>query len=324
MRFLVVLFFLLSSTFALTLPPNLQAAAEQTLASAKQVDLLVAFVGGVLSLLSPCILAILPAFFAFTFTEKKNLVRATFLFFLGFSLVFVLMGVTAFSLGSLLRGSKETLTLAAGLLMIFLGSLILSGRGFSLLAFQPKKPTSSFGIFLLGVLMAIGWTPCIGPTLGAILVLASTQATVLNGGLLLFVYSLGYFIPFFLAAYFFDRFPRGWFLSGIQIGKRYIAWTQLLSGLLMIGTGLVFLLYRGTSVVNGLDPIGTKRFFYEWQRLLVGAPWLPLAAGAAALLLLFVLLKQKWALRKPTGAQSLQTTQKTKRPIRRPRKTRAP
>ncbi len=282
MRRFFLLLFLAGFSYAYVLPSGLQSAFEQTVSDAQRISFAIAFFGGVLGILSPCILPILPAFFAYTFREKRDIAKSTLTFFLGFSFVFVLMGLSASFLGSLISDNKEAFALFAGILLVFFGLLALSGRGFSGLKLAPARSESPAGIFLMGVVFALGWTPCIGPILGGILVLASLSS---SPALLLFMYSLGMFLPLFLASILYDRYDLSRRLSGREVsifGFR-IHSTNLVSGLLLVSLGLFIVSFRGTSFFNSLDPLGTKDYFYSLQRSLAAS-----GLSDLVLLLLFV------------------------------------
>lgn len=277
-------------SYAYVLPPGLQAAADQTVADARNISLAIAFFGGVLGILSPCLLPLLPAFFAYTFREKKFIAKFTFAFFLGFSLVFVLMGLSVSFLGSLLIENRENFAMLAGVLMVIFGLMALSGRGFSGLKLAPKASESVSGVFLMGVVFALGWTPCIGPILAGILVLASLSS---SPALLLFAYSLGLFLPLFVLSVLYDRYGISKRLSGKELvifGFRVHS-TNLVSGLLLILLGSFMFVSRGTSPINATDPIGTKDYFYSLQRALAASG----LSDAVILIALMPLAYLAWA-----------------------------
>src|SRR3989338_7663592 len=180
MKIKILFLLLILTTFssAVILPENLQSAVNQTITNSEKISLTIAFLGGILSFLSPCILPFLPAFFAFTFREKKSISKMMLVFFFGFSMVFIAMGITASYVGQLLNQYKDYLVPLAGIFLIIFGIMSLFGRGFSGFFYNKKPKNDTVGIFLMGITFAIGWTPCIGPILGGILVVASmTQST---------------------------------------------------------------------------------------------------------------------------------------------------
>ena len=227
----------------------------------QNISFLVAFLAGILSLLLPCTIAILPAFFSYTFKEKSNLVKMTLTFFLGFALIFVLFGILASAVGQtilMFQSGHKFLIFLAGLLMIFFGLITFFGYGFSSLIRPNAKPrTDTIGIFIFGVLFAVGWSACLGPILAGILLMASTLHNYYTAALLLFFYSLGLFIPLFTLSFFFDKLK----IQRLNILNKEINFLgfklsiiNIIAGLLLIIIGLVFIIYNGTSVFNSLTP----------------------------------------------------------------------
>jgi cytochrome c-type biogenesis protein len=192
------------------------------------LGIVVAFVAGVLSFLSPCVLPLVPSYIGFLTgmtlpeigTRRRAALLHALLFVLGFSLVFILLGATATALGRALGYYQVWLQRAGGVLIILFGLLclgVLSAR--PLLSEHrmqlEQKPLGYLGSAVVGMAFAAGWTPCIGPVLGGILGLAATSTDVTRGMLLLAVYSAGLALPFLLAAIavesflgWFQRFPR--------------------------------------------------------------------------------------------------------------------
>jgi len=265
-KFLFVLL-LAGYSFAYVFPAGLQSAIDQTVLDAEKISFAIAFFGGVLSILSPCTLPLLPAFFAVTFREKRNIAKSTLAFFFGVSLVFVLMGLSASFIGSLISFNKEMLSVVAGALMVLFGLLALSGRGFSGFKVSASRSESASGVFIMGIVFALGWTPCVGPILGSILVLASFSS---SPALLLFFYSLGMFLPLFVMSILYGRYNLSRRLSGreVSILGFKVHSTNLVSGLLLISLGALMVVFQGTSFINQTDPFGTKAYFYSLQRAL--------------------------------------------------------
>lgn len=176
----------------------------------------VAFLAGVISFFAPCVVPLLPAYLSYVagvsikeLKEKgykpfrKKLILSSLIYVLGFSLVFMLLGGIAGNLGLALRLHSRKIGIAGGLLMVFFGLELLGLIKSPFIAKERKaklpqwaQDLGYFKPFLLGIIFAAAWTPCIGPILGAILVLATTGGSPLTGALLLFVYSLGISLPF--------------------------------------------------------------------------------------------------------------------------------
>ena len=238
----------------------------------QSISFLVAFVGGLLSIISPCILPILPAFFAYNFKERKEITKMTFSFFLGFTLIFILMGLVASFIGQMFETYKEFLILFSGIMLIVFAIMIFFGKGFSFIRFNRKIKNDRSGVFLFGMVFAIGWSPCLGPILAGILLIASTFPIIHSAGLL-FVYSLGIFIPFFLISFMFEKYNiskvswiRGKELKFRILNKEIkVHSANLISAILLFTMGLIFIFYRGTYVINNLDILGTRDLFFKLQ-----------------------------------------------------------
>lgn len=213
------------------------------------------FAAGLLSFASPCILPLIPAYLSFISgvsvlemrrepggkSQPGRVFLNALFFVLGFSCVFVLMGASATAVGKALISQLSLLKKAAGLLIVFFGLHMLGVFRIRLLDrekryHQKEKPIGLLGSFGVGVAFALGWTPCIGPILAAVLFYAGTRETVGQGIWLLTVYSAGLGIPFLLAAIGIDRFVRF-----SQTFKRHFRVVEVVSGLLLIGLGILIL-----------------------------------------------------------------------------------
>lgn len=184
------------------------------------VNIIAAFVFGALSFLSPCVLPLLPGYLSMMSgysaadlaegkASTRRMLRVTALFVLGFTLVFVALGATATGIGKSLLRNQDTITTWAGWLVVAFGVFIAVSAIWNprlLMPFARERRLevrpSQLGVWappVMGVAFGFGWTPCIGPTLAAILTVAGTQDTVAEGMFLLFVYSMGLGVPFVLA-----------------------------------------------------------------------------------------------------------------------------
>lgn len=219
------------------------------------VNILAAFVFGALSFLSPCVLPLLPGYLsmmsgysAADLADGKastgRMLRVTLLFVLGFTLVFVTLGATATGLGRALLRNQNTIITWAGWIVVAFGVFIAVSALWNprlLLPFMRERRVevrpSKLGAWappVMGVAFGFGWTPCIGPTLAAILTIAGTQDTVTEGMFLLFVYSLGLGVPFVLAGIGMTKAYAsfGWF-------KRHFTAITVTSGVLLAVFGLL-------------------------------------------------------------------------------------
>jgi cytochrome c-type biogenesis protein len=182
------------------------------------IELLIAFGAGLISFLSPCVLPLIPGYISYISgasldellaNKKINLVPLI-LFTLGFSFVFIIFGAAASYLGQVLLQNSETLRIIAGLIIIIFSLQLIGIININFLNFEKKiytqKNNNIWFSFIIGMAFGFGWTPCIGPILGSILALASTEETVFKAIILLSFYSLGLAIPFILSGYLMQRF----------------------------------------------------------------------------------------------------------------------
>ena len=211
---------------------------------------LVSLLAGLISFLSPCVLPIVPPYLAYmsgisldSSAVKSNLkvVIVAAFFVMGLSTVFLILGVAASSFGILLLGYKDLLTTIAGLLIMCFGLHFLDIVRIPLLNREVRfdvgdKGGSFFGAYLLGLAFAFGWTPCIGPQLGAILSLAASEASLYKGMILLSFYALGLGIPFLVVAAFLSKMG-----NTLLFLKRNFELIERVMGLLLWTVGLLML-----------------------------------------------------------------------------------
>ena len=218
------------------------------------VTILAALLAGLVSFLSPCVLPLVPPYLVFlagTSLERlaeaeppprvrRDTVIAAVLFVLGFSTVFVALGASASVVGALMRFYANELAVIAGVAIIVMGLHFLGVTPIALLYRQARihvaKPVGLWGAYAMGLAFALGWTPCIGPILAAILAVAATKATVAKGAGLLAVYSLGLGLPFVIAALAVEPFAA--FLTRF---RAHLAHVERVMGGLLVLTGIGFL-----------------------------------------------------------------------------------
>lgn len=223
-----------------------------------------AFIAGLLSFLSPCVLPLIPAYFSFitgfSLDElldgtHKNIRKKVFLstlsFVCGFSLVFIILGASASLLGSLIETYKNYIRIIGGIIIILFG-IHLTGwiqiRGLNIdrrIHFQ-HKPFHIMGTFIIGMAFGAGWSPCIGPLLGSILVIASSKDTIWQGIQLLGFYSAGMAIPFILISIFIN-----FLLEFLHRATRLIKYINRIAGILLIIIG-IFLLTDSFALIYSL------------------------------------------------------------------------
>ena len=182
------------------------------------LEIFIALSAGLISFLSPCVLPLIPGYIAYIsgsslneLLEKKNVnLLPIVLFTVGFSIVFIIFGASATFLGKFLLSNSFPLRIVAGIIIIIFSLHILGVFKIKFLNYEKRfyadRNKNILSSLLIGMAFAFGWTPCIGPILGSILVLASTEESINKGILLLFFYSLGLAIPFILSGYLIQKF----------------------------------------------------------------------------------------------------------------------
>ncbi len=224
-----------------------------------EASYIAAFLGGLFSLLSPCSALLLPAFFAYAFESRRELVRKTVIFYLGLCVTLVPLGMGISAVSRLFYGQRSALILVAGVLLILLGIWQLMGRGFSLGPFERLRGRirgdSAGATFALGAVYGFAGF-CSGPILGAVLTVAAASGETLRGAGLLATYALGMAAPLFLLASLWDRLDLGrrrW-LRGreLSLGGLRVHTTSLVSGVMFVALGVLFIAYDGTTALTGL------------------------------------------------------------------------
>ena len=229
---------------------------------AENVSILVAFTAGLISFLSPCILPLIPSYLAFitgvSIEElsrednrrqvRRHVIVNSLFFILGFSLIFIALGASATFIGKFLYRNIRIFEILGGSVVIMLG---LHFAGVFKLKFlererrihMKKKPLGNLGTLLVGMAFGAGWTPCVGPILGAILTMAATTQNVFEGIGLLIVYSLGLGLPFLLAGILLHKF-----FEYFKTIKRYFKLITTIGGILLIIVGILLISGYFTSL----------------------------------------------------------------------------
>ena len=212
------------------------------------IELVIAFGAGLISFLSPCVLPLIPGYISFIsgaslnelLANKKINIIPLILFTLGFSFVFIMFGAAASYLGQVLLQNSQTLRIIAGLIIVIFSLQLIGIVNIGFLNFEKKiytkKNNNMWFSFIIGMAFGFGWTPCIGPILGSILALASTEETILKAIILLSFYSLGLAIPFILSGYLMQRF--------LMFSKNFKKNINLVSkggGVILLITGILIL-----------------------------------------------------------------------------------
>ena len=219
-------------------------------------ELMIALGAGLISFLSPCVLPLIPGYISYItgsslkeLIEKKNInLFPIILFTLGFSIIFIIFGAASTFLGQVLLQNSYELRVAAGLVIIILSLHIIGVINIKFLNYEKRIQTNIskniFSPILIGMAFAFGWTPCIGPILGSILVLASTEESLGRGILLLFFYSIGLAIPFILSGYLMQKF-----LIFSKNFKKNINIVSKIGGIILLITGVLI-------ITNQLQALG--------------------------------------------------------------------
>ena len=219
-------------------------------------EIIIAFGAGLISFLSPCVLPLIPGYISYIsgsslseLISRKNInLFPIILFTVGFSIVFIIFGAASTFLGQVLLKNSYELRIVAGLVIIILSLQIIGLINIKFLNYEKRIQTNiSAGILspiLIGMAFAFGWTPCIGPILGSILVLASTEESLSKGILLLFFYSIGLALPFILSGYLIQRF-----LIFSKNFKKNINKVSKIGGIILLITGILI-------ITNQLQALG--------------------------------------------------------------------
>ena len=200
--------------------------------------------------------------------------RMSLVFFFGLATVFVVMGASASALGQILRDYIFQITQVGGVIVGIFGVMTLFGKGFSGATFKGKPAYTFVGFYLFGATFALGWTPCVGPILSSILMLAASEKTVLQGMNLLFFYAVGLGLPLIIVATMCGNLPKdglfwtllrgkGW---DITVGGKifFLHTTNLFSGILLIALGIV-LATGYMTYINSLIPIDIQIWFSDFE-----------------------------------------------------------
>lgn len=237
---------------------------------APTIGVLIAFSAGLLSFLSPCVLPLIPSYVTFitglSLDDVQNARRSALvhglLFVLGFTLIFLAMGAGATMLGQALLRHRDWISRVGGVIIIVFGLYLLGVLNIGFLSRERRfhvadKPVGYFGTVVVGVAFGAGWTPCLGPILGSILVYTSSQADLAKGMWLLLAYSLGLAVPFLLSAVAIERFS-----AFFQRMRRQMVWVSRISGAVLIGIGILLVTNYFTVLAAWLTKL-TPEFLLE-------------------------------------------------------------
>jgi cytochrome c-type biogenesis protein len=238
--------------------------------SIQQISLFAAFGAGLLSFISPCVLPLVPSYVSYITglsldqlsdvkerrRFRETIVINSLLFIAGFSCVFIAFGASASLIGQFLIAYQEHLRKIGGVLIVIFGLYLLGVLNLSFLTAEKRfqfsnRPAGYLGSFLIGVAFAAGWTPCVGPVLGTILLYASTTDALTDGVALLASYSLGLGLPLFATALGVDRF-----LSYFKQARAYLWGVSAVSGVFLIVVGVMIYANSLTMLTSFLELYG--------------------------------------------------------------------
>jgi cytochrome c-type biogenesis protein len=229
--------------------------------TASSLNLFIAFGAGLLSFLSPCVLPLVPSYVTFItgmnledlqHTKRNTLIHAT-LFVAGFTLIFLALGAGATVLGQLMLRYREVISRVGGVLIIIFGLYLLGVFNLPFLMKDTRlhlanKPLGYFGTLVVGIAFGAGWSPCIGPILGAIITMAYNEADLGRGMTLLFAYSMGLAVPFLAAALMVERF-----ITVFGMVRHLLVWVNRVAGVMLVLVGILMVSNRFTMLSNWLQ-----------------------------------------------------------------------
>ncbi len=236
-----------------------------------EIGYISAFLGGLLSFLSPCVLPLIPSYVSFitgiSFEDFKTGDKArirkltiinSLAFVTGFSTVFVLLGISSSYVGRFFAVYYDHIRIIGGIIIIVMGLYVMGVIKLNFLSGDKRvhlnsKPRGHFGSYIVGLTFGAGWTPCIGPILGTILLIASTTGSAMEGFKLLLVYSAGLAIPFVATSLLINSF-----LSHFSAIQKYMKIIMVISGLLLIGFGVILLMDKVYLLLNIAPDLGVE------------------------------------------------------------------
>lgn len=219
------------------------------------IGLLAAFLGGVLTLLSPCSAMLLPAFFSYAFSSPRALLTRTGVFYLGLCTTLVPLGVLAGTLGAFVNEHRFTFVTVASVIVIILGVIMLVNIPIPFLSRgATSEGTSAASVYALGAVYGLAGV-CAGPLLGAVLTVAAVSGNALTGGLITVIFAAGMALPLLLLALLWGRLPFVRTLvrpREVAIGRWRNTWTGIVGGALTIAVGILLLATDGTTALSGV------------------------------------------------------------------------
>lgn len=279
-----------TAVFAFELPPGVIKLLEYQQELAQSITFAIAFVAGIISITSPCGFVLLPIFFSFMFKDRKKAVEMTIAFGIGLAIAFAIFGLIAGAVGTFFNEYKESFAVLSGMILMLFSVMMFLNKGFGLFNFKVDHihKKTFFSIASLGFLFGIGWTPCVGPVLGGIFLLAANQATMWKSVIMLMLYAFGAITPLIILAYFSDKYDlankrwiRGKLIEFNLFGTKIYTHTyNLISAIILFLLGLLLIFQKGTYLFMKKIPeyipwtmttfTNLNNFFVENNKISVG------------------------------------------------------
>jgi len=281
-----------------------------------------AFLGGLLTLLSPCSAVLLPSFFAYAFGGRVTILARTGVFYLGLATTLVPLGVAASTIGAFFNDHRDLLVLLMSLLVIVFGLLQLLGLSFGMLRRRSTGTASGGGtgvlqIYALGTVYGVAGV-CSGPILGSVLAVAGIGGSPTYGGILLAVYALGMVMPLAVLAVFWEQLGlsgRRWLVPRpVTFGPIHTTSTGVLSGTVLISLGVLLLLSAGTANLGGVLGVGDQFTVEQWAgRVSDQIPDAVVLIVATTLVICGLIARRWWTTRRAERETDTATTDQQRR-----------
>lgn len=231
----------------------------------EELNLLLVFIEGLLSFFSPCILPILPVYLSILSNSNVDILKSgedkfiktavfknTILFVLGISTTFFILGSSVNILSSFFSENKNYIMIIGGIIIVFMGLFYVDIIKSALLSREKRinikiKEMNSLSAFILGFTFSFGWTPCIGPILASVLIMASTSSSEITANLLITIYTIGFILPFIIVAGFYSKL-----FKSIDKMKSYMGTIKKICGVILIISGLV-MVFNGATNINKIN-----------------------------------------------------------------------
>ncbi len=232
-----------------------------------ELSLLGAFLGGALTLLSPCSAMLLPAFFSYAFSRPSSLVTSTGVFYVGLITTLLPMGVLAGSVGALVSEHRETFVMGGSLVVIALGLVMLLGIEIPLPGQAGAAGGSSLAaVYVLGTIYGLAGV-CAGPLLGMVLTMAAVSGNAVLGGITMLVFAFGMVVPLLVLSLLWSRLPAVQALvrpRGVRVGRWSNSWNNIIGGVLTIAVGALMWFTGGTTSLSGLVGVSRQAEMENW------------------------------------------------------------